>query len=70
MKHLAMCAWCHATNNITGSGPHFCTACGHRSDRTRLACDCARCVRGEEDEATVVLPMPLWRYYDTRDEGN
>lgn len=36
------CSWCHHMN-VAGTGPVYCSGCGHRGDVPRSACDCPAC---------------------------
>jgi hypothetical protein len=40
------CSWCRAMNAV---GEQYCSECGHRADRSRLACDCPACLREASD---------------------
>jgi hypothetical protein len=43
-----ICPHCHAVNRVDQGGVTYCSACGHRGDVPRLACDCATCQGGPE----------------------
>lgn len=39
------CSWCDELNEIPDERPVTCNNCGHRADRPRMFCDCARCAQ-------------------------
>jgi hypothetical protein len=43
MRMSVTCSWCHQANEVECGKAVYCSMCGHRADRQRVACDCVAC---------------------------
>jgi DNA-directed RNA polymerase subunit RPC12/RpoP len=57
VRIIRSCSWCGIENEILSNDhPVYCHKCGHRTDTSRMTCDCVRCVAKIDD---ILKPLTL-----------